>query len=88
MWPDVSGTVGKTTLTEAQLAKHRHSMSMGDGNNFTNIRVQARDNPERGTNYTGYTGGSQPHTHSLSGTKSGAASSLPPYYAGQYVIRV
>ena len=82
----LSGTVGETTLTEAQVAKHRHSMSMGDGNNFTNIRVQARDNPERGTNYTGYTGGSQPHTHTLDGA-SGEASSLPPYYALAYIMR-
>lgn len=36
----------------------------------------------------GSTGGSQSHTHSLSGVKSGAAGSLPPYYAGHYVIRV
>ena len=83
----LSGTVGDTTLTEAQVAKHRHSMSMGDGNNFTNIRVQARDNPERGTNYTGYTGGSQPHTHTLDGA-SGSANSLPPYYALSYIMRV
>ena len=83
----LSGTVGDTTLSEAQVAKHRHSMSMGDGNNFTNIRVQARDNPERGTNYTGYTGGSQPHTHSLDGT-AGEASNLPPYYALSFIMRI
>ena len=83
----LSGTVGDTTLTEAQVAKHRHSMSMGDGNNFTNKRVQARDNPERGTNYTGYTGGSQPHTHSLDGT-AGEASNLPPYYALSFIMRI
>lgn len=83
----LTGTVGETTLTEAQVAIHRHSMSMGDGNNFTNIRVQARDNPERGTNYTGYTGGSQPHTHTLD-RASGEASSLPPYYALSYIMRI
>ena len=83
----LTGTVGETTLTEAQVAKHRHSMSMGDGNNFTNIRVQARDNPERGTNYTGYTGGSQPHTHTLDGA-SGEASSLPPYYVLSFIMRI
>ena len=37
---------------------------------------------------TGSTGGSQPHSHSLTGAKSGSANSLPPYYAGHYVIRV
>lgn len=76
----MEGTVGDCTLTIQQMPNHRHSMSMGDGNNFTNIRVQARDNPERGTNYTGYTGGSQPHTHPIEGTVS-VERSLPPYYA-------
>ena len=37
---------------------------------------------------TSEVGGSQPHTHSLSGVSSEAAGSLPPYYAGHYVIRV
>ena len=37
---------------------------------------------------TSEVGGSQAHTHSLSGVSSEAAGSLPPYYAGQYVIRV
>ena len=32
-------------------------------------------------------GGSQPHTHSLSGA-SGEASSLPPYYALSYIMRI
>ena len=37
---------------------------------------------------TGSAGGSQSHSHSLTGAKSSSASNLPPYYAGQYVIRV
>ena len=37
---------------------------------------------------TGSSGGSKPHTHSLSGVSSEAADSLPPYYAGHFVIRV
>ena len=28
------------------------------------------------------------HTHSLTGVKSGSASSLPPYYALAYIMRV
>ncbi len=32
------------------------------------------------------TGGSQPHTHSLSGD-TGEASSLPPYYAFAFIMR-
>ena len=37
---------------------------------------------------TSEVGGSQAHTHSLSGASSEEANSLPPYYAGHYVIRV
>ena len=32
-------------------------------------------------------GGSQPHTHSLSGA-SGEASSLPPYYVLSYIMHI
>ena len=81
----ISGTVGATTLSVEQIASHTHPVSCGgqhvvQGNNLPVSRNLNTD--------TGATGGSQAHTHSLSGAKSGSASSLPPYYAGHYVIRV
>ena len=82
----ISGTVGSTTLTEAQLASHKHTVrgtgnaSGGFGGGGTGIW--------EATATTSAVGGSQSHTHSLSGASSEAAGSLPPYYAGQYVIRV
>ena len=86
----LSGTVGETTLSEAQLASHTHTFGVsgsgtGTGNSWVPASATsgASSYPE-----TSQTGGSQPHTHSLSGAKSGAANSLPPYYAGHYVIRV
>ena len=86
MWPGVTGTVGATTLSVAQLASHTHATPTGKeqtnsvhGNDLNVIRLDGK---------TGATGGSQPHTHSLSGVSSEAAGSLPPYYAGHYVIRV
>nr|DAU20051.1 MAG TPA: baseplate wedge protein [Caudoviricetes sp.] len=36
---------------------------------------------------TSPTGGSQPHTHTLSGA-SGASDSLPPYYALALIMRI
>ena len=82
----ISGTVGATTLSVEQLASHTHATPAGKeqtnavhGNDLNVIRLDGK---------TGATGGSQSHTHSLSGVKSGSASNLPPYYAGQYVIRV
>ena len=37
--------------------------------------------------YTSTVGGSQPHTHVLSG-ESGSANSLPPYYALAMIMRI
>lgn len=86
----ISGTVGATTLSVEQLASHGHTY---------NFQQSKRDcayssDPTMGfwlntkTANTGSAGGSQSHSHSLTGAKSSSASSLPPYYAGQYVIRV
>ena len=41
-----------------------------------------------GLGNTGKTSASASHTHSLTGAKSGSASSLPPYYALAYIMRV
>lgn len=83
----LSGNVGATTLTVAQMPGHTHPPAAGlvqgaAGNGFPG-------NPG-GTWYpqsVGSTGGSKSHTHALSGA-SGQASSLPPYYALAYIMRV
>ena len=83
----LTGTVGETTLTEAQMPSHDHQCSFvastpeGAGS-FTN----GLHNPNEPPLITNSTGGSQPHTHALSGV-SGEASSLPPYYTLAYVMR-
>ena len=80
----LSGTVGDTTLTEAQLASHKHtvrgtgSASGGFGGGRTGIWEE--------TATTSAVGGSRPHTHTLDGA-SGEASSMPPYYALSYIMR-
>ena len=88
MWPGISGTVGETTLTVEQIATHSHQYKdghSGPGSGSPSGTSWGYIEPIRTTENTG---GSQPHTHSLSGVSSEAAGSLPPYYAGQYVIRV
>ena len=83
----VSGTVGATTLSVAQLASHEHPYSRATtGRLYTGGGAGPLD--KNVTDNTGQTGSSQSHTHSLSGATSKTASSLPPYYAGHYVIRV
>ena len=83
----ISGTVGATTLSVEQLASHKHTLSVpaatggGAGGHFY-MRDGAGYYPT-----TQNAGGSLSHTHNLSGTKSGTADSLPPYYALPLVIR-
>ena len=84
----LSGTVGDTTLTESQMTTHNHS---GDTVNlplgYDGLQGAASYNTRVPQQGIGYSGGSQPHTHSLSGT-SGAADSLPPYYALALIMRI
>lgn len=81
----LSGTVGETTLTVAQLATHKHNMvERPEGAN-------RHHTGEGGAPYlpgmTDNAGSSQPHTHTLSGA-SGSANSLPPYYVLAYIMRL
>ena len=85
----LSGTVGETTLTEAQMPSHAHPAKTCVSQNGVNGEYLT-DGPgnylaERGA-VTLPTGSSQPHTHTLSGA-SGEASGLPPYYALSFIMR-
>lgn len=83
----ISGTVGETTLTVEQLASHRHRAATGRDSSGTTYIDGSGESPSWSNSAIGDTGGSQPHTHSLSGSSSEAANSLPPYYALPLVIR-
>ncbi|MBM6835330.1 tail fiber protein [Desulfovibrio piger] len=82
----LSGTVGETTLSVAQIANHTHVINSDmTYRNAANIASKC-------LNYivgeqSEATGGSQPHTHALSGA-SGEASTLPPYYALALIMRI
>ena len=82
----LSGAVGATTLSVAQVASHTHSGNVSSLASSGGIMTSHSDIVKL-EGSIGYTGGSQPHTHSLSGA-SGQASSLPPYYALAYIMRV
>ena len=83
----ISGTVGATTLSVEQMPRHTHS--------YTDAHSAAGSGNPSGQSWgftsenkvTAPTGGSQPHTHTLSGS-SGAADSLPPYYALALIMRI
>ena len=83
----LTGTVGATTLTVEQLASHTHGyrkVTSWNGWNGTNDGNDCK--PPKDGQPTDATGGSQPHTHTLSGA-SGEAKILPPYYALSFVMR-
>lgn len=83
----VTGTVGSTTLSVEQLASHRH-LCGGVQNVPSGSAFSSLSNYPGGFNgRSSDSGGSQPHTHSLSGVSSEADSSLPPYYALTYIMR-
>lgn len=83
----LSGTVGETTLTVEQLATHSHATSLGASKQINWGNNGAIPYLEPGSLSTGSIGGSQPHTHTLDGA-SGEASSLPPYYALSFIMRI
>ena len=82
MWPGISGTVGATTLSVEQLAGQT---DLFEGSANRNVcRVDDAYGPSQKTRQTG---GSQPHTHSLSGVSSEDADSLPPDVIPAYRVR-
>ncbi|WP_418740699.1 hypothetical protein [Desulfovibrio sp.] len=84
----LSGTVGETTLNVEQIASHAHTTTLS-----SNTPGSYNMQPGGGAYYNSSafpstnTGGSQPHTHTLSGA-SGEASNLPPYYALSFIMRI
>ena len=82
----LTGTVEGTTLTVEQMPLHRHSAATGRDSSGTTYIDGSGESPSWSTAAIGDTGGSQPHTHTLSGA-SGEASGLPPYYVLSYIMR-
>ena len=78
----LSGTVEATTLTVEQMPSHTHKFSKGTYG--SNAEATGNSSSKQTTDATG---GSQSHTHGLSGASSEAASSLPPYYALSFIMR-
>ena len=71
----LSGTVGATTLTEAQMPSHTHTFGIGTYGSSAEAKGNTSSKQR-----TDATGGSQAHTHALEGA-SDEVSNIPPYYA-------
>lgn len=65
----LSGNVGATTLTVAQMPSHNHSVCYNQNSSAINTwSLYKMGGTSSGVVYTGNAGGSNSHTHSLSGT--------------------
>lgn len=82
---NLSGTVGSTTLTVEQLASHTHTVHGNSDGGWSGSAPTIGDGWQWSRKVDA-TGGSQPHTHTLSG-ESGEADGLPPYYALSFIMR-
>lgn len=78
----ISGTVGSTTLSVAQMPRHTHTFNKGTYGDI----AEAKGSANSGKQTTDATGGSQPHSHTLEGTLDDA-SNLPPYYVLSFIMR-
>ena len=84
---DVSGSFGEATLTVEQLAVHRHGTSGGNWTGDWRPYHQRAGALQDGLE-TYDAGGSAPRSHNVSGVETSSASSLPPYYALAFIMRV
>ena len=86
MW--LSGTVGATTLSENQIAEHKHTVNIdtskwiADGGG-THYYVALPN----GSLITASAGGSQSHNHNFTGNTN-QANSFPPYYVLSFIMRI
>lgn len=92
---NLSGTVGEATLDSATVPNHSHRMYYSDigseGRTYTNLNDSAQGwgySPGFDGLPTNSVGSSSGHTHSLTNVTSNSASSLPPYYALSYIMRI
>lgn len=86
---NLSGSTGGTTLTVGHMPSHTHNVYIRsantDSHGFDLLRGQSSYTYTTALG-TSATGGSQSHTHSLSG--SATVSTLPPYYAKCYIQKL
>ena len=82
----ISGNTGETTLTVAQMPSHRHGVPRAStpesSGNYTDKAAVGKSGS--GTFDTTDAGGGQSHSHSL----SGSVSTLPPFYALAFIMKL
>jgi microcystin-dependent protein len=80
---NVGGSTANATLTTAQLATHSHNQGSSGGTSTPNVGGQASS-----VSATGNTGSSEGHSHNMSATFTGDATSVvQPYLTIIYIIK-
>ena len=83
----VSGNTGATTLSVAQIPSHNHNVEVigtDDSGGDAGARLTYRTKGYISNIGTGFSGGSQAHSHSL----SGIVGTLPPFYALCFIMKL
>tara|TARA_Y100000004_G_scaffold157052_1_gene182477 strand:- start:594 stop:1166 length:573 start_codon:yes stop_codon:yes gene_type:complete len=85
---NVGGSTANATLSTAQLASHSHGVSGGGSLDAANGVTFQRANNDTGDLNTGNTGSGTGHSHNMSATFTGDATSvLQPYLTLIYIIK-
>ncbi len=86
---NVGGSTANATLSEAQLASHKHSTSIYTGTgSFNNAAARSNNNPAGSNNAVGNTGSGSGHSHNMSANFTGDSTSvLQPYLTVIYIIK-
>jgi microcystin-dependent protein len=79
-------SVDDHTLTIAEMPAHTHDLQGGTAGSTDTISVTSTDTPTT-FGATESTGGGDPHGHTLSGSVTDATT-LPPYYALAYIMKL
>ena len=82
-----SGTVGETTLSVDQIASHSHQAKYGNAGGFQGFTIQDDDQNWWRDNLISSSGGSQSHTHGMTGSST-TGNNIPPYYSMSLIMRI
>ena len=85
---NVGGSTANATLSTAQLASHPHPGGAGSGTILVSVHPSNPSQPKANTSNTGNAGSGTGHSHNMSATFAGDATSvIQPYIALIYIIK-
>ncbi len=86
---NVAGSTANATLSEAQLASHKHSTAIYTGAGYFNdAAARSNNNPAGSNNAMGNTGSGSGHSHNMSANFTGDSTSvIQPYITLIYIIK-